>query len=961
MSDSKDSVTFCLLSELSSISLKIHIDKLIGRKPLLTQSARIQSPERTRINSDVNLTSELFVTVQVYDSFTNRELSTTVTTNYKPFKNTRKWAQWLEIPIALSLLNAHSKLLITLWEYGPEGSKIIFHKLDSGLVDQDSMTLKSGSECIKFDLSASYGNHQIVHNESQKLLDKYIMGEIAPEPWLDHLSLDKLKKQSVQFDLKPNEFVLFIHYPYYEVPIVVDEKELPIYSNIPTIESFKLNTKEVLTNSEKNKQNKEQDLKQESIQLPADYNSLKFFDPDQYNPDPVEEKFRRLERSSNKNFNFTAASKPDASKREILNKIINYPPGTELTAHEKALIWKYRYYCMSSKRALTKFLQSATLNDENEKTEVIRLMDLWIEIGIEDAIELLGPRYTLPFVREYAVRRLEKSTDDEIQLYLLQLVQALCLENVPYNFQEQKLWKGTSEQMGQSTILDTADLTIKHDSLTNTTNSPKVPKVPKVKQDLLVSEYPSSTLDGNNADFDADSNGEASFPANRYDGEDISFSSVADPRKPEPAANSSLASFLIKRAVANEKLGNYFFWYLKSESKDSANLLIILEAFFESLTDQQKEKVISQVTFVDMLRDFCIQIKSLRDTTQKKTSLLHHLVTHRLKPLLRQKIVHLPLDPSIIVTDVIPNQCKVFKSSLSPLKITFKTKDNKSYSLMYKVGDDLRQDQLVVQIIKLMDVLLKNDNVDLKLTPYKIVTTGPDEGAIEFIPNETISNILSKYHGIASFLANYKPDQTTKTSTVNPSRTLSKDSDVTLATKINVKGLEIDHTVMDNFIKSCAGYCVITYILGVGDRHLDNLLITPEGRFFHADFGYILGRDPKPFPPLMKLPPQVIDAFGGADSPNYNKFRSYCFVAYSILRKNAGLILNLFELMKNSQIPDIKLDPESAVLKVKEKFCLDMSEEEAIIHFQNLINVSVNALLPLVIDHLHNLTQYWRA
>ena len=41
------------------------------------------------------------------------------------------------------------------------------------------------------------------------------------------------------------------------------------------------------------------------------------------------------------------------------------------------------------------------------------------------------------------------------------------------------------------------------------------------------------------------------------------------------------------------------------------------------------------------------------------------------------------------------------------------------YQVIYKRGDDLRQDQLVVQIFSLMDRLLKRENLDLRLTPYR--------------------------------------------------------------------------------------------------------------------------------------------------------------------------------------------------------------------------------------------------
>ena len=589
---------------------------------------------------------------------------------------------------------------------------------------------------------------------------------------------------------------------------------------------------------------------------------IRIYDPEVGAKDnPAETKHRRLVRSHRTGV-LDRDLKPNAKIRDELNTIVAYGPTQELKSEEKDLVWKFRHHLTRDKRALTKFVKSVAWQDQSEARQAVQLLPKWTEIDVDDALELLGPTFDNPAVRAYAVDRLRESDNEELLLYLLQLVQALKFE------------KPRSDAEGEGTMQD-----------------------------------------------------------------------------------SYLARFLISRATLSPMLGNYLHWYLIVECDDRS-------------PDQRKEdrKLFAKVEF-----DFMNELSQTPDGIERRKMLLRQgeLITvlskisketrfsrgdrsnkiQRLKKFLgdpKNELASfdpplpLPLDPTVLVTACDPTDSNVFKSSLFPLLLHFRTTTGGKYPIIFKTGDDLRQDQLVIQIISLMDRLLRKENLDLKLTPYRILATSARAGAVQFIPSMSLAAASAKYKGsILAYLRANNPDS-------SADRGVRKEA-------------------MDTYVKSCAGYCVITYILGVGDRHLDNLLLSPEGRFFHADFGYILGRDPKPFAPQMKLCREMVEGMGGSGSSQYADFKSYCFTAYTTLRKSSNLILNLFSLMVDANISSIRLMGREAsggggaVEKVRERFHLEMTDEEAMRHFEGLIADSVGAIFPVFIDTIHNMMQGLRA
>lgn len=393
--------------------------------------------------------------------------------------------------------------------------------------------------------------------------------------------------------------------------------------------------------------------------------------------------------------------------------------------------------------------------------------------------------------------------------------------------------------------------------------------------------------------------------------------------KVEPYHDSFLAQFLIQRALRSKRIGHFFFWYVRSEVAGCLyfrqRMAVILEAYLLGCGQAMLDSFIQQVQVVDELHQVALHIKTLYP---EKTD-LPSIAPVKLQEFLRNSNLPneflLPFDPRVRAGKLQVEKCKVMNSKKKPLWLEFDPMPSPSSTtpvgIIFKQGDDLRQDMLIIQTLALMDSIWQEKSLDLNLIPYGCIATGHNIGMIEIVRDAVTIAAVQRNHGGTG--GAFRNDALFEW----------------LKSKCPLQ--EIHFKTMERFMKSCAGYCVATYILGVGDRHNDNIMITDQGNLFHIDFGHILGhkkyflgvsRERVPF----VLTPDFLYLMGrvkGRNSLYFQRFQDTCIQAYLLLRSHSRLLITLFSLMLLTGIPELSASEDMRYLR--QALQEDQTEEEA--------------------------------
>lgn len=290
-----------------------------------------------------------------------------------------------------------------------------------------------------------------------------------------------------------------------------------------------------------------------------------------------------------------------------------------------------------------------------------------------------------------------------------------------------------------------------------------------------------------------------------------------------------------------------FLFELKLQSQDVGYQTILLKVLNECLRHVSKDIRKDWEKSEEFLR-FLERVASTDMTSRRERFICDFIIQQGEKMEIRA-----PWDPDIWIHRV-GMDIKTIQSASKPIQIPLYTNKG-TIDILFK-KEDVRKDKMTMDMTYWLEKITEGA---VAFTRYDVFPVTASSGIIVMLNN--VTTLYDIKHKHRTTLQNF---------------ILDRNSDLTV------------EKLRTRFVKSVAAACVLSYVIGVGDRHLENMLVTDDGKLIHVDFSYLLGDDPKHVKNEMRITPDMLDALGGTGSSTFTQFQELCSDVYKKIREKSS-------------------------------------------------------------------------
>ena len=288
----------------------------------------------------------------------------------------------------------------------------------------------------------------------------------------------------------------------------------------------------------------------------------------------------------------------------------------------------------------------------------------------------------------------------------------------------------------------------------------------------------------------------------------------------------------------------------------------------------------------------------------------------------------------------------VMNSLQKPKKVTIRGTDGKLYSFLCKAKDDLRIDYRIMEFFSVVNKCLKQEpesrRRNLYIRTYAVTPLNENSGIIEWIENlSTLRSILIKLYserGVGAVTSSEWRQHEEK---------ISRDKEYAL----KVFNLFLDryrptvlyewflrtfpepnawYNARCNYVRTAAVMSVCGYVLGLGDRHCENILMeSSNGDCIHVDFNCLFNKGetlgvPEIVP--FRLTHNMIEAMGPLGFEGC--YRKTCEVTLKILRDYKEPLLTIlktfiYDPLVEWKTPTYRSNETGETISAKVSICLN--------------------------------------